>query len=61
MTLSGPMILMNLSVTEPLELPWASVSMLPRSPTWRFSSVGAPCVLLCGLTVEFPSVSVYPQ
>lgn len=33
MTLSGPMSLMSLSVTDPLELPWASVSMLPRSPT----------------------------
>lgn len=45
MTLWGPMSLMNRSATEPLELPWASVSMLPRSPTWRFSSDGAPWVL----------------
>ncbi len=32
----GPMSLMRLSVTEPLALPWPSVSVLPRSPTWRF-------------------------
>ncbi len=51
-TLSGPMSLMKLSDTLPLELPWASVSMLPRSPTWRFSSPGAPCVLPWGLTAE---------
>jgi hypothetical protein len=38
-------------VTVPLPLPWASVSKLPRSPTWRFASVGAPCVFPCGLTL----------
>jgi hypothetical protein len=51
-TLSGPINLMSLSVTEPLLLPWASVSKLPRSPTWRVSSVGAPCVFPNGLTVR---------
>lgn len=54
------MSLMNLSVTVPLELPWASVSMLPRSPTWRFSSVGAPWVLPWGLTGGRYRVSFYP-
>lgn len=49
-TLSGPISLMNLSETEPLALPWASVLKLPRSPTWRSLSEGAPWVLLCGLT-----------
>ena len=51
MTLSGPINLMSLSVVVPLPLPWASVLKFPRSPTWRISSVGAPCVLLCGLTI----------
>jgi len=41
-TLSGPISLTNLSLTVPLALPWASVLMLPRSPTWRTSSSGAP-------------------
>ena len=49
-TLSGPISLMNLSVVEPLPLPWPSVSKLPRSPTWRLLSSGAPCSWLCGLT-----------
>jgi hypothetical protein len=50
MTLSEPISLMSLSWTLPLELPWPSVLMLPRSPTWRSSSPGAPWVLLWGLT-----------
>lgn len=33
MTLWGPISLTRLSETEPLALPWPSVSMLPRSPT----------------------------
>ena len=49
-TLSGPISLMNLSETEPSALPWASVLKLPRSPTWRSLSEGAPWVLLWGLT-----------
>ena len=49
-TLLGPITFTKLSLTEPLELPWASVSMLPRSPTWRFSSEGAPWLLPWGLT-----------
>jgi hypothetical protein len=51
MTLSCPISLTNLSWTEPLALPWPSVLKLPRSPTWRFSSPGAPCSLPKGLTV----------
>ena len=35
---------------EPLALPCSSVLMLPRSPTWRSVSEGAPCCLLKGLT-----------
>ena len=50
-TLSGPISLMNLSETLPVALPWASVLKLPRSPTWRSLSEGAPWVLLWGLTV----------
>ena len=49
-TLSGPISLMNLSETVPSALPWASVLKLPRSPTWRSLSEGAPWVLLWGLT-----------
>lgn len=51
MTLSWPMSLMSLSVTEPWALPWPSVLKLPKSPTWRSSSEGAPCSLPWGLTV----------
>jgi hypothetical protein len=47
MTLSEPINLINLSET----LPFAFVLKLPKSPTWRSSSSGAPCVLFCGLTV----------
>ena len=36
----------------PLALPWLSVLKLPRSPTWRSVSEGAPCCLLKGLTVR---------
>ena len=36
----------------PLEWPWSSVLKLPRSPTWRSVSEGAPCCLLWGLTVR---------
>ena len=53
MTLSEPISLMSLSWTLPLELPWPSVLMLPRSPTWRSSSPGAPWVLLWGLTARY--------
>ena len=34
----------------PLALPCSSVLTLPRSPTWRSVSEGAPCCLLKGLT-----------
>ena len=51
-TLSGPMSLMRGSVKEPLALPCSSVLKLPRSPTWRSVSEGAPCCLLKGLTVR---------
>lgn len=51
MTLWGPMSLTSLSVNEPLPLPCPSVSKLPRSPTWRSLSSGAPCSLPSGLTV----------
>lgn len=51
MTLSEPMSLISLSVTVPLALPWPSVLKLPKSPTWRSSSLGAPWVLLWGLTI----------
>jgi hypothetical protein len=50
-TLSGPINLMSLSVVLPLEFPWPSYFKLPKSPTWRVSSSGAPCVFPCGLTV----------
>lgn len=56
MTLSGPMSLMSLSWTDPLALPWASVSRLPRSPTWRTSAVRSPCVVPWGLTGRSVSV-----
>jgi hypothetical protein len=49
-TLCSPINLMKLSLTLPLELPWASVLKLPRSPTWRSESDGAPCCLPCGLS-----------
>ena len=49
-TLSEPMSLIWLSDREPLALPWLSVLKLPRSPTWRLVSVGAPCSLEKGLT-----------
>ena len=49
-TLSGPMSLTRLSVMLPWEWPWSSVLKLPRSPTWRSVSEGAPCCLLKGLT-----------
>jgi hypothetical protein len=49
-TLCGPMSLTCLSVMVPLARPSASVLKLPRSPTWRSSSSGAPWVLLWGLT-----------
>ena len=52
MTLSGPMSLTSLSVTEPFALPWPSVLMLPKSPTWRSWSDGAPWSLLNGLTIK---------
>jgi len=48
-TLSGPINLMSLSVVEPLPFPWPSVSKLPKSPTWRVSSWGAPWVFPWGL------------
>jgi hypothetical protein len=32
-TLSGPINLMSLSVTDPVALPWLSVLKLPKSPT----------------------------
>ena len=50
--LSGPISLTCLSVMLPLALPLPSVEKLPRSPTWRSLSSGAPCVLLRGLTVR---------
>ncbi len=49
-TLSGPISLTCSSVMEPFALPWPSVLKLPRSPTWRSLSAGAPCVLEKGLT-----------
>jgi hypothetical protein len=58
MTLSGPMSLISLSVVVPVEFPWASVLKLPRSPTWRSSSVGAPWFLPRGLTGEGVSIMV---
>jgi len=45
----GPYNLTNLSVIEPFAKPEASVLMLPKSPTWRFSSDGPPWVLEKGL------------
>ena len=51
-TLSGPMSLTRLSVMLPWEWPWSSVLKLPRSPTWRSVSEGAPCCLLKGLTMR---------
>ena len=42
---------------EPTALPCASVWMLPRSPTWRSSSFGAPWVLEKGLTVDGQRIS----
>ena len=54
-TLSCPINLIYSSVMEPLELPWASVSKLPRSPTWRSESDGAPCCLENGLTAKMQS------
>lgn len=55
-TLSAPISLTRRSCMVPTELPSASVLKLPRSPTWRSSSVGAPCVLPKGLTAV---VSIY--
>lgn len=49
-TLCSPISLISLSCTEPTALPCPSVRMLPKSPTWRSSSEGAPCVLENGLT-----------
>lgn len=49
-TLSGPINLTCSSVMVPSALPCPSVWKLPRSPTWRSLSVGAPCVLEKGLT-----------
>lgn len=51
MTLSEPISLISLSCTLPCALPWPSVLKLPRSPTWRSESSGAPWVLLWGLTI----------
>lgn len=45
-------------MTEPVALPWASVVKLPRSPTWRSLSDGAPWVLEKGLTGQ--SISSWP-
>lgn len=64
-TLWGPISLISLSVVEPLALPWPSVSTLPRSPTWRASSVGAPWFWPWGLTIfrisslQIPEVCSY--
>jgi hypothetical protein len=41
-TLSDPISLISLSSWLPWQLPWPSVLKLPRSPTWRSSSEGAP-------------------
>ena len=51
-TLFSPNNLIWLSFTSPLLLPWPSVSKLPRSPTWRSVSLGAPCCLPNGLTIQ---------
>jgi len=60
-TLSGPISLMSLSVTVVFTLPWPSVSKLPKSPTWRSWSSGAPCVLLNGLTGWSRRISHQPS
>lgn len=47
--LSGPFSEIRWSSNVNFAAPLASLSMLPRSPTWRSPSVGAPCFLLYGL------------
>jgi hypothetical protein len=54
-TLCSPINLTCESLMLPLPFPWPSVLKLPKSPTWRTSSEGAPCVLLKGLTMQVPS------
>jgi hypothetical protein len=51
-TLCSPINLTCSSVMVPLALPWPSVLMLPRSPTWRSLSEGEPWGLPKGLTVR---------
>lgn len=43
----------------PFALPWPSVLMLPRSPTWRSESEGEPWPLPKGLTMIVPNVSIH--
>lgn len=49
MMLSGPLREMSLSSNENFALPPLSLWILPRSPTWRSLSPGAPWFLLNGL------------
>ena len=60
-TLSGPISLIRGSVCEPLAQPWPSVLKLPRSPTWRSESEGAPWVLEKGLTGFFVAAQACTQ
>jgi hypothetical protein len=54
------MSLMNVSSTDPVAFPLASVEIFPKSPTWRSVSEGAPWSLPCGLTVSL-SVFLFTQ
>ena len=47
-TVNAPSSRTSMSDIEPSELPDSSATMLPRSPAWRSSPSGAPCVLPCG-------------
>ena len=47
--LSGPLREMRESSKEKVATPAASAAMLPRSPTCRLRSCGAPCVRSKGL------------
>ena len=51
-TLSGPLRVTKESSIVNLASPCASLWMLPRSPTWRDVSLGAPCILLKGLKCD---------
>lgn len=52
MTLFSPINLTCESLMLPLPFPCPSVLKLPRSPTWRISSEGAPWVFWKGLTMQ---------